>query len=145
MEPEALGVILARINAGLNFTSGVFLVSGWIFIKRRDKRRHRFCMLSAVTASVLFLVFYLTRLSITGTHRFAGEGAARTAYLILLFSHMTLATLIVPGILRLLYLVRKQRFKDHARLARWVHPAWVYVSFTGIVVYMMLYHVYGYQ
>ncbi len=144
MEAEALGALLARINAALNFSSGVLLVTGWVFIRRGDTRRHRMSMLGAVTTSALFLIFYLTRFAITGTHSFAGEGAARTIYFGILFSHMILAVLIVPGVLRLLYLVWKERFQDHRRLARWVHPAWLYVSVTGIVVYVMLYHVYGY-
>jgi len=144
MEPEALGALLARTNAVLNFSSGVLLVAGWIFVKRGDKRRHGISMLGAVTTSALFLIFYLTRLAITGTHSFAGVGAARTIYLGILISHIILAVLIVPGVLRLLYLVWKERFQDHRRLARWVHPAWLYVSVTGIVVYVMLYQVYGY-
>ena len=144
MEPEALGALLARTNAVLNFLSGVLLVAGWIFVKRGDTRRHRISMLGAVTTSALFLIFYLTRLAITGTHSFAGVGAARTIYLGILISHIILAVLIVPGVLRLLYLVWKERFQDHRRLARWVHPAWLYVSVTGIVVYVMLYQVYGY-
>jgi len=144
MEPEALGALLARTNAVLNFSSGVLLVAGWIFVKRGDKRRHGISMLGAVTTSALFLIFYLTRFAITGTHSFAGVGAAKTIYLGILFSHMILAVLIVPGVLRLLYLVWKERFQDHRRLARWVHPAWFYVSVTGIVVYVMLYQVYGY-
>lgn len=144
MEAEALGAVLAQTNAALNFCSGVLLTSGWIFIKRGDVLRHRWCMLGAVGTSTLFLIFYLTRFAITGTHSFAGEGAVKVVYLSILFSHMILAVLIVPGVLRLLYLAWKERFDDHRRLARWVHPAWLYVSVTGIVVYVLLYHVYGY-
>lgn len=144
METEALGALLARTNATLNLSSGVLLMIGWFFIRRGDVRRHRLSMLGAVGTSSLFLVFYITRLTITGIHSFAGEGAARTIYLGLLSSHIILAILIVPGVLRLLYLVWKERFQDHRRLARWVHPAWLYVSVTGFVVYVLLYHVYGY-
>ena len=144
MEAEALGALLARTNAGLNFASGVLLVAGLIFVRRGDVRRHRMSMLGAFTTSTLFLIFYLTRFAITGTHSFAGEGVARAIYLGMLFSHMILAVLIVPGILRLLYLAWKERVQDHRRLARWVYPAWLYVSVTGILVYVMLYQVYGY-
>jgi uncharacterized membrane protein YozB (DUF420 family) len=101
-------------------------------------------MLGAVGASALFLVFYVTRFSLTGTHRFAGEGLARTAYLTILFSHMVLAVAVVPLVLRLLWLVGHRRFRDHARLARWTYPIWLYVSVTGIVVYLMLYRIYGF-
>lgn len=144
MEAEAIGRILAPLNAALNFSATCFLIAGFVFIKRGNISRHRASMIGAVSASALFLVFYVTRFSLTGTHRFAGEGIARTAYLGILFSHMVLAVIIVPLVLRLLYLARKERFTEHRRLARWTYPAWLYVSVTGIVVYVMLYHVYGY-
>lgn len=139
-----LGDLLARFNAGLNLTSLLLLFLGFAFIRRREVERHRACMLGAVAASALFLVFYVTRFSLTGTHTFAGEGAARTVYLSVLFTHMVLAVVIVPLILRLLFLARRERFQEHKRLARWTYPMWVYVSATGLVVYTLLYHVYGY-
>ena len=145
MDAESVGAILAPINAVLNASSAVFLVAGLTFIKRRDIRRHRFAMTGAVSASALFLVFYVLRFSLTGTHQFAGEGAARVAYLSILFSHMVLAFVVLPMVLRLLYLVRKRRFHDHAKLARWTAPIWIYVSITGLLVYTLLYHVYGYR
>jgi putative membrane protein len=101
-------------------------------------------MMGAVTSSALFLVFYLTRYSLSGTHRFAGEGLAKAVYLGILFSHMILAVVVVPLVLRLLYLVWSSRFHAHARLARWAYPVWLYVSVTGLLVYVLLYHVYGY-
>jgi putative membrane protein len=142
---EAIGGFLAPLNATLNLASFCLLVAGFVFIRRKDVHRHRVAMTGALVASALFLVFYITRFSLTGTHRFAGSGAARTAYLTILFSHMTLAVLVVPLVLRLLWLVRHRRFRAHARLARWTYPVWVYVSLTGIVVYLLLYHVYGYE
>ena len=144
MEAEALGNLLAGINATLNLSSGILLTVGWVFIRRGDVGRHRLSMLAAFGTSSLFLVFYVTRFTITGTHTFAGEGVARTIYLGILYSHIFLAILIVPAVLRLLYLALKKRFSDHRRLARWVHPTWLYVSVTGFVVYVLLYHVYGY-
>ncbi len=144
MEAEAFGALLARTNATLNLSSGILLMVGWGFIRRGDIRRHRLSMLGAFATSSLFLIFYVTRLTITGTHSFAGEGVARAIYLGILSSHIILAILIVPCVFRLLYLVWKERFQDHRRLARWVFPAWLYVSVTGFVVYVLLYHVYGY-
>ena len=144
MDAESLGNLLAPVNATLNLTSAVLLILGFVYIKRGKRDRHRACMLGAVGASVLFLVFYVTRFSLTGTHRFAGEGAARTAYLAILFSHMVLAVVIVPLVLRLLVLARAERFDAHRRLARWTFPMWLYVSLSGLVVYLMLYQVYGY-
>jgi uncharacterized membrane protein YozB (DUF420 family) len=139
-----LGDLIARVNAGLNFTSFALLVAGLVFIRRRELHRHRRAMTAAIWASSLFLVFYLTRVAITGTHRFAGTGAAKVAYLSILLSHMVLAVVLVPLALRLLYLVRHRRFHEHARWARWTYPIWLYVSVTGIVVYLLLYQVYGY-
>lgn len=145
IDAEALGGILAPLNASLNFTSTVCLLAGWVYIRRRDAHRHRWAMTGALVASALFLVFYVTRFSLTGTHTFAGEGTARTVYLTVLFSHMVLAVIVIPLVLRLLWLVRHRRFAAHARLARWTYPVWLYVSVTGIVVYVLLYHVYGYR
>jgi putative membrane protein len=139
-----VGDTLAAINATLNATSAVALFSGYVLIRRKAVRAHRAAMVTALTASVLFFVFYLTRVAITGTHEFAGQGVARTTYFVILLSHMSLAVLILPFVIRLVYLVRHRRFRDHAGLARWVFPVWAYVSVTGLVVYLMLYRIYGY-
>ena len=144
MTGEVLGAILAPVNASLNLISFLFLLMGLYRIKRRDVHGHRRAMTGALLASGLFLVFYITRFSLTGTHRFAGIGTARSIYLGILFSHMVLAAAVVPLVLRLLFLIGKRRFHAHARLARWTYPIWLYVSVTGIAVYVLLYHVYGY-
>jgi len=144
MTPQDLGNLLAPLNASLNLGSALFLLGGLWFIRRGEVRRHRIAMSGAVGSSGIFLVFYLLRVYLTGTHRFAGEGMAKAVYLGILFSHMILAVVIVPLILRLLFLVWKSRFHDHARLARWTYPMWLYVSVTGLLVYLLLYQVYGY-
>lgn len=145
MSAAEIGDALAAVNASLNATSALALLTGWIAIRRRKVHAHRAAMVTALSASALFLIFYVTRVALTGTHEFAGEGGARTAYLLILFTHMVLAVLILPFVLRLVYLVRRRRFRDHARLARWVFPVWAYVSATGLVVYLMLYQIYGYS
>ena len=101
-------------------------------------------MLGALTASGLFLILYLTRFYLSGTHTFAGTGVAKNVYLSILFSHMLLAVVAFPLVLRLVYLATKGRFGEHRRLARWVFPIWLYVSVTGLTVYLLLYHVFGY-
>jgi len=113
---------LAVANATPNVTSAIALVTGFFFIRRRVIDRHRRSMLTAVGASTLFLVLYSTRIMLTGTHTFAGEGTARTVYLGILFSHVVLAIVVLLLVLRLLYFVRNERFQEHARLARWVFP-----------------------
>jgi len=145
MDRTRIGDLLALVNATLNATSALALATGWLLIRRRKVRLHRRAMLTALGASALFLVFYVTRIAFTGTHEFAGVGAAKTVYLAVLFSHMTLAVVVVPLVLRLIWLVRRGRFHDHARLARWTFPVWAYVSVTGLVVYVLLYQVYGYR
>ena len=144
MEATSIGDTLAAVNASLNATSAVALLTGFVLIRRRNKSAHRRAMLTAVTASAIFLVFYVIRVALTGTHEFAGQGTARVVYLGVLFSHMVLAVAVLPFVLRLLWLARRGRFADHKRLARWVFPVWAYVSVTGLLVYVLLYQVYGY-
>lgn len=145
MNAASAGDALALVNAMLNATSAVALATGFFFIRRRVIDKHRRAMLTAVGASGLFLIFYVTRVALTGTHTFAGEGLARTLYLAILGSHMVLAVIVLPFVLRLLFLVRRRRFLEHARLARWVFPVWAYVSVTGLAVYVLLYQIYGYR
>ena len=100
-------------------------------------------MLAACAASTLFLVSYLTRVALTGTHRFPAGGALRAAYLAILGSHTLLAALVLPLVLRALFLALRDRFPAHRRIARATLPVWLYVSVTGVVVYVLLYHVAG--
>lgn len=144
MDATQAGDTLAMVNALLNASSAVALGTGFFFIRRKAIDQHRRAMLTAVGASALFLVFYVSRVLLTGTHEFAGTGFARTAYLGILFTHMILAVVVLPFVLRLLWLVRQKRFDEHKKLARFVFPVWAYVSVTGLVVYMLLYQVYGY-
>lgn len=133
--------MLPTVNASLNAGSLICLILGWRAIQRGDRVVHARFMVGAVGCSAVFLVGYLTRTYLTGTHTFPDVGWVRTLYLAVLFSHMLLAIVVVPLVLRLLFLVYRQRFQDHRRLARWTWPIWIYVSFTGVVVYVMLYHV----
>ena len=145
MDLTRVGDLMAMANAALNATSALALFAGYRFIRKRSLHAHRQAMVSAVTTSAIFLVFYLTRVALTGTHEIDAEGLHKTIYLSILFSHMGLAVLVVPLVLRLLYLTRRRRFSAHAKLARWTFPIWAYVSVTGIIVYLLLYQVYGYS
>jgi uncharacterized membrane protein YozB (DUF420 family) len=136
-----LGEILPPVNAAFNATSATLLVLGWRAIRAGHRTRHRNLMISALGTSALFLVGYLTRMALTGTHRFPGQGGLRTAYLLLLGSHTLLAAAIVPLIGVTLWLAWKGRFDAHRRIARYTMPAWLYVSVTGVLVYVMLYWV----
>jgi len=129
------------VNAALNATSATLLFLGWRAIRSGERIRHRNLMLAALGTSALFLVGYLTRIALTGTHRFPGDGWLRTGYLLLLGSHTLLAAAIVPLIAVALWLAWKGRFDAHRRIARYTFPAWLYVSVTGVLVYVMLYWV----
>ncbi len=130
---------LPALNATLNFTSGILIAIGVYFIRQKKIRAHRACMLSALSVSTLFLISYLVYHYHVGSVRFAQEGWIRTLYLSILFSHIVLAVVIVPMVLRTVYLAFKERFDKHMGIARWTFPIWMYVSVTGVVVYVMLY------
>ena len=136
----SLGEVLPTVNAILNGAAFVLLLLGFVAIRRGDRRRHHALMLSACGASALFLVSYLTRIALTGTHRFPGEGTLRAVYLAVLTSHTILAALAAPLVLRTLFLALRDRVPAHRRIARATLPIWMYVSVTGVVVYVMLYH-----
>ena len=130
---------LPTLNACLNATSAVFLVLGYRFVRRGEIARHRASMLAALGASVLFLVSYVVYHLHSGSKRFPGGGWVRSAYLVLLFTHVVLAAGVVPLATTTLVLALRGSFARHKRLARWTFPIWMYVSVTGVVVYLMLY------
>jgi putative membrane protein len=136
-----VGEALAPLNALLNATAGTLLFLGWRAIRRGDRQLHRRLMIGAVSVSALFLTSYLTRVALTGTHRFPGDGWVRGLYLAILISHTLLAVAAAPMALRSLFLGVKERFDDHRRIARITFPVWLYVSVTGVVVYLLLYQV----
>ena len=133
---------LPTVNATLNAASAVLLVLAYRAIRRREIERHRALMLSAAVVSLLFLVSYLTYHAQVGSVRFLGRGAARTVYFTILISHTILAAAIVPLVLRTLYLGLRREDARHRRIAKWTFPLWLYVSVTGVVIYVMLYHLY---
>jgi putative membrane protein len=135
-----LAEVLPPVNATLNGTSAVLVLLGWRAIRAGERERHRALMLAAFASSVLFLAGYLTRIALTGTHAFPGSGALRAVYLAVLASHTLLAAAAAPMVLRTLFLAVRERFPDHRRIARFTLPIWMYVSVTGVAVYVMLYH-----
>ena len=130
------------INATLNFASAVFLLVAYRAIRRLQIERHRRWMLAAAATSAVFLVSYLVYHARVGSVRFLGAGAARAVYFAILGSHTILAAAVLPLVLRTLYLGLRRRDDRHRRIARWTFPIWLYVSVTGVVVYVMLYHLY---
>jgi putative membrane protein len=128
------------INACLNALSAVFLLRGYLAIRGGNRDAHKRFMISAFSSSTVFLISYLIRFAMSGTHRYPGEGWSKVLYLVILFSHMVLAVILVPLVLRTLYLAHHRRFADHKRIVKYTWPIWMYVSITGVVVYFMLYH-----
>jgi uncharacterized membrane protein YozB (DUF420 family) len=131
------------LNAILNALSAVFLLVAYRAIRRLEIERHRRWMLMAASTSAAFLVSYLAYHARVGSVRFAGVGPVRTVYFAILGSHTLLAILVLPLVLRTLYLGLKRRDDVHRRIAKWTFPVWLYVSVTGVVVYVMLYHLYA--
>ena len=128
------------INAALNLTCFIFLVAGRMAIARGDRALHRKRMLAAFTASCVFLVSYLIRFATTGAHKYPGDGWDRTLYLVLLMSHMVLALALVPLAVGALRRALRADFAAHRRIVKYTWPIWMYVSVTGVLVYLMLYH-----
>ena len=128
------------INAALNLTSFVFLIAGRIAIARGDDATHRRRMLTAFATSGVFLVSYLIRFATTGAHKYPGAGLDKTIYLVILFSHMVLAVVLLPLLFGALRRAFRGDFVAHKRIVKYTWPIWVYVSVTGVVVYLMLYH-----
>jgi uncharacterized membrane protein YozB (DUF420 family) len=133
---------LPALNATLNGLSALCLTFGYICIRRRDRVNHQRAMLTALGTSTLFLVSYVVYHANVGSKPFPGQGAARWIYLSILFSHIPLAALIVPMALVTANRGLRGRFDRHVRLARWTLPLWMYVSVTGVVIYVMLYQLY---
>jgi putative membrane protein len=132
--------LLPTLNATLNALSAALLVAGYRAVRAGNVALHWRLMLTATCTSALFLVFYLIRVSLTGTHAFPVPGAPRVVYLVILGTHTVLAAAVPFLAVRTLYLASRRRFDAHRRLARWTFPIWIYVSVTGVLVYAMLYH-----
>jgi len=130
---------LPTVNAFLNGMAALLLVAGFAMIRSGRPRAHRACMLGAFATSALFLVSYLVYHARVGSVPFQGQGVVRVVYFVILISHIFLAAAIVPMALLTLAHALRERFDRHARLARWTLPIWLYVSVTGVVVYVMLY------
>lgn len=130
------------LNACLNATSALLILLGWRFIRRREIPAHKACMVGATIVSLFFLAGYLYYHAHAGTTKFAGTGLARPVYFSILVTHTVLAMLLPVLVPITLGLALRGRFERHRRLARWTFPIWLYVSVTGVIVYLMLYHFY---
>jgi len=133
---------LPHLNALLNTTSALFLIVGYRFIRAGFIRPHRNCQLAALVTSTCFLISYLTYHYYHGDTPFPGQGIVRPFYFVILITHVILAIVIVPLVLTTVYRAARGDFIRHRRIARWTLPLWLYVSVTGVIVYLMLYRIY---
>ena len=130
---------LPALNATLNASSTVLLVTGYLFIRRGDRRKHKMCMIAALVMSALFLTSYVIYHAQVGSVPFKRTGWIRTVYFAVLIPHVILAAAIVPPVLITASRGLSAKYDKHRRIARWTLPVWLYVSVTGVVVYLMLY------
>ncbi len=130
---------LPTVNASLNSVSTIILIVGYVFIRQKKISAHKNCMLAAFSVSVLFLISYVIYHANAGSTPFTKQGWIRPVYFTILISHIILAFLIVPLALRTLYLAWRERFEQHRRIAKLTFPIWLYVSVTGVLIYLMLY------
>ena len=130
---------LPALNATLNAIAAAFLATGYLMIRRRQKTAHRRSMIAACVASALFLASYLVYHANAGSKLYTGTGPLRLAYFFILGTHVVLAAVILPMAIVTLARALRGHFDRHKRLARWTLPIWIYVSITGVVIYLMLY------
>ena len=130
---------IPTVNATLNTISGILLTIGYVLIRQRRIEAHKRCMLAAFAVSVLFLISYVIYHANAGSTPFTRQGWIRPVYFTILISHIILAFVIVPLALRTLYLAWRERFEQHRRIAKITLPLWLYVSVTGVIIYLMLY------
>jgi len=130
---------LPAINASLNALSGVLLLIGYVLIRNRRIEQHRLCMIAAFTTSSLFLICYVIYHAQVGSVRFTREGFVRPLYFTILITHVTLAATVLPLAIVTLSRGLQRKFSRHRAIARWTFPIWLYVSVTGVLVYVLLY------
>ena len=133
---------LPAVNATLNAIAALFLVAGYVSIRQGQRTLHKRCMLGALTTSALFLTSYVIYHANAGSRPFPGEGAIRSVYFAILITHVILAAAILPLALVTTARGLRAQYDRHVRIARWTLPLWLYVSVTGVVIYLMLYQLY---
>jgi uncharacterized membrane protein YozB (DUF420 family) len=142
MTPDSVIPYLPHFQALLNCLATLLLTGGYYFIRRQQRERHRACMIGALAVSSVFMASYLTYHAAVGYMPFAGQGLIRPFYFTLLASHVVLAAAIVPLVLATVFFALRGNFLRHPRVARWTLPLWLYVSVSGVAVYLLGFHLY---
>ena len=133
---------LSHAIGAINTLTTLVLIAGLIFIRQKKIELHRIAMTSAFALGGLFLICYVIYHSTNPSNKFNGEGAIRSVYLFVLFSHIALSLVVLPLVLRAIYFAVTKQFVRHRKIVRYAYPIWLYVSSTGVVVYVMLYHLF---
>lgn len=133
---------LPALNASLNAISAAFLLTGYVLIRQGRRQQHKRCMLGALVSSALFLTSYVIYHANTGSRPFPGTGPIRLVYFSILLTHVVLAATILPLALVTTGRGLREQYAKHVKIARWTLPLWLYVSVTGVIIYLMLYQLY---
>ena len=142
MTLETLIPYLPHVQAALNALAAILLLAGYHYIKTKNLSAHKTCMTATLITSAIFLVSYSTYHINAGYHPFLGQGLIRPFYFIILTSHVILAATLVPMVIITATLALKGNIKKHPRIARWTLPIWLYVSVTGVIIYLFAFHIY---
>ncbi|MGI9315708.1 MAG: DUF420 domain-containing protein [bacterium] len=142
MTLEQIIPYLPHFQAILNTTAALLLWAGFSAIRKKNRERHQHCMIAALLVSSIFMVSYLTYHAEVGYTPFEGQGLIRPIYFTMLASHVILAAIIVPLVLITVFYALKQNFSKHPKLARWTLPLWLYVSISGVLIYILGFHIY---
>ncbi len=134
--------ILPHIIGSINTLTALTLISGLIYIKLGNQKMHRFAMISAFSMGFVFLFCYVTYHVSNPSNKFSGDGLAKGFYLIVLLTHILFSLVVLPLVLRAMYFALTQQFERHKRIVRFAYPIWLYVSITGVIVYLMLYQLF---
>jgi len=132
--------LLPHLNGGLNAVVALLLLAAFAAIRRGNRVLHARLMISAVGVGLLFLSFYVLAFFVIGHRRFPGDDWVRALFLVVLGTHELCAVIVVPLIVRTLYLARRERFDEHRRIVRYTYPIWLYIAVTGILIYWMNNH-----
>lgn len=133
---------MPHVQAVLNAAAAVLLFAGYYYIKNNNQQTHKKCMVAALIVSTIFLVSYLTYHAKVGYQPFEGQGMIRPIYFTFLFSHIVLSGIVVPMVLVTVFYAVTGNFNKHPRIARWTLPIWLYISISGVIVYLLAFHVY---
>ena len=134
---------LPTLNASINAVCAILITTGFIMIKKRRVEAHKACMITACVMSVIFLASYITYHSLGGFTHYPGQGVVRTVYFSILISHTILAAINLPLVIVTVFFALSGRIARHRKLAMWTFPVWLYISVTGVIIYLMLYHLPG--